>query len=154
LKKAFECSLTGDRWQIVLARSYLVQFLVDLMQNQQVCDNAVSPQIWRAVREIKNSDPTDISIQRLALLLNLSVPRFKSRFKHETGIPPGEYILKNKIIRAQKLLGEGRLSVTDVAFRLGFSASSHFSRAFRDITGQSPTEYIRKNAARNYKEML
>jgi AraC family transcriptional regulator len=63
------------------------------------------------------------------------------RFKHTLGLSPHRYVLRERIDEAQRLLAAGRMSISEVAFSLGFSDQSHFSQAFRKATGTTPKRY-------------
>ncbi len=79
-----------------------------------------------------------ITLVELAALLDVSVSRFKSRFKKELGIPPAEYIQRRRIEEAQRRLKETKFSITQIAFDLGFSSSQYFATVFKRYTGFAP----------------
>ena len=56
-----------------------------------------------------------------------------------------EYIRKQRIAYAQKMLIQTNMPVTDIAFATGFSDYNHFSRVFKAMTCQSAREYRKKN---------
>lgn len=80
-----------------------------------------------------------ITIPTLATQAGLSVSRFKSRFKEETGVPPVEYILRAKVEEAKRRLARGDTTVTETAFALGFPTSQYFATVFKRFTGQRPS---------------
>lgn len=72
--------------------------------------------------------------------LGMSHQTFRRRFQEVTGMPPFRYQREIRFNRAKALLSAGR-SVTEVSELLGFSSPFHFSSAFRDHSGQAPTEW-------------
>lgn len=120
--------------------------------------------IWQVIRSSKLSGhdtPEDIQIVKdyitthvyemptvgeLALLVHLSVPRFKQKFKQETGVPPAEYIIRHKVDLAEQWLTGSNRRITDIALDLGFSSSQHFSVVFQKYCGQAPQNYRRSHA--------
>lgn len=82
-----------------------------------------------------------LHIPDLAQLMNQSVTRFQRRFVTEIGFTPKEYILRQKIATARSMLDNEHMSVTQVAFDLGFSSSQHFAATFRRYTGITPRAY-------------
>jgi len=80
-----------------------------------------------------------LSVPVLAQQAGISVARFKARFKEETGIPPGEYVLRRKVETAQKRLRNTDESVTRIAFDLGFSSSQYFATVYKRYTGHTPS---------------
>lgn len=55
-----------------------------------------------------------------------------------------QYIRKQRIVHAQRLLAETDMPITDVAFATGFSDYNHFSRIFKLLVGVSAREYRKK----------
>ena len=84
--------------------------------------------------------PEELQVEILARIAGLSTSRFKTRFKEETGIPPAEYALRARIEEATRRLAHPRMSVTRVAFDLGFSSSQYFSSVFKRFTNSIPSK--------------
>lgn len=92
----------------------------------------------------------DIEVAELAALVRLSPHYFSQMFRQATGVPPYRYILQERIREAQRLLTAGGMSLAELAAHLGFSDQSHFSRAFRKVTGMTPGAYPLKPLATRY----
>ncbi|MBN1673102.1 MAG: helix-turn-helix transcriptional regulator [Kiritimatiellae bacterium] len=75
--------------------------------------------------------------------LGIGYERFRKLFKLHVGYAPKEYRLRQRINAAQRLLGEGNLSVKEVAARLGYPEVAGFSKQFRQYTGVSPSGFRR-----------
>lgn len=106
-----------------------------------------SPVISRLVERIKSSPERNYSLLELADEAELSLSRFKSKFKAQIGIGPHEFILRCKMEAAKQLLRERRMSVTDAAMELGFSSSQYFATVFRRFTQQTPVEFCNQRSA-------
>lgn len=87
---------------------------------------------------IEDNMSRSIAIEELAGLLNVSKFHFLNEFKKFNGITPYQHILNKRIEAAKKMLKSKDKSVTAIAYDLGFSDSSHFSRTFKKATGVSP----------------
>ncbi|ODR95018.1 hypothetical protein AUC70_04515 [Methyloceanibacter stevinii] len=81
-----------------------------------------------------------VSIERVALTLDTSV-RSLQRDLNRDGTSFRDLTGAVRLRRARNLLAETTLSVTEIAADLGYSSPAHFARAFRKITGLSPTEF-------------
>jgi AraC family transcriptional regulator len=89
----------------------------------------------------------NITLAELARNAKLSVFYFATQFRISTGSSPHRYILHRRVLRARELLRNTSLSVLDVSLDLGFQHQNNFARAFRRITGMTPTFFRRSNRA-------
>ena len=87
----------------------------------------------------------DHSIEALAAEAGLTPSHFCRVFKRATGLSPHQYVIKARLERAQQMLGGSDLSIAQVADSLGFASQSHFTRAFRTFTGQTPSAWRQTN---------
>lgn len=62
-------------------------------------------------------------------------------FSATQGITIERYIILQRIERAKELLTYGEMTVSEIAWNLGFSSTAHLSAQFRSVTGISPTRY-------------
>ena len=87
-----------------------------------------------------------LTIPQLARSLRISEASFRARFRREMGLPPAEYMLRQKIELAKLRLSSRPACVTDVAHGLGFSSSQYFATVFRRFTNLTPSEFIQGRA--------
>jgi AraC-like DNA-binding protein len=136
------CPRVADPLQRVVLQNRLVEFLLRVIAcAQQEPRAGVSPEISGLLRYIEANIHQTLPLPALAARLELSLPRFKARFKQEVGIPPAEYVLRCKLNAARKRLAEPGASVTDVALELNFSSSQYFATVFRRYTGTTPRSF-------------
>ena len=83
----------------------------------------------------------DISVTNIAKELKLSREHFSRLFRKETGLTPAEYILREKMLYAARLLKEGMLSCKEIADRLGYVNATNFTRAFKQSFYLTPKEF-------------
>ena len=87
------------------------------------------------------AQPLDVrSLARVALV---SEAHFIREFRATFGETPHRYLQRRRVERAMFLLVQTRRSVTDVCLDVGFTSLGTFSRTFRTIVGQTPSEYRR-----------
>lgn len=124
-------------------RNKLVDFLLQVIYygRKKAAPEALHP-LKAVLDRIHGRLEEKLSVTDLAALAGLSVSRFKAKFKRIMGMPPGEYMLRRKVERAQELLGQGGSSVTSVAFDLDFSSSQYFATVFKRYTGKNPGSFL------------
>ncbi|GAB3893717.1 AraC family transcriptional regulator [Spirosoma agri] len=87
--------------------------------------------------------PDDLSLDTIADLAGMTPPAFCRYFKARANKTFSEFVSEVRIGHACKLLIGGKLSVTQISFESGFRTLSNFNRQFKDITGQTPSAYVR-----------
>jgi AraC-like DNA-binding protein len=80
-----------------------------------------------------------IRVSAMAAALGLSRSHFSRNFQKLAGRSPQQHVLRHRLEQARALLADRSLRVVDVAQRCGFSSAAHFSRAFRQAYGVSPS---------------
>lgn len=93
-----------------------------------------------------------LTVELLAEELGLSPSYLSVLFKKETGVALSEHIRRKRIDTAKDLLQYTEFSCLDIAEYLCFSSDSHFSRVFRACTGQTPTEFRRRNFRMHWED--
>lgn len=83
----------------------------------------------------------DISLAMLANVAHLNRSYFSTLFKRLNGVTPWEYITARRIEKAQHMLVNSTKSILEIAYSCGYNNNSNFNRAFRQITGMSPSTF-------------
>lgn len=87
---------------------------------------------------------SDLSVEDLGSEMCLSRVQLYRKVKALTGKSPVEIIRETRLIRASQLLSDSSLTISEIAYRVGFSSPSYFTKCYRDLFGKSPTEVQRK----------
>lgn len=96
-----------------------------------------------SIKYIEENITNRISVEDVALYVNMGYEKFRKLFTKQYRISPGNYILNRRINAAQKLLSSGNLSVKEISLELGYPDSYTFSKQFKKITGHTPSEFKR-----------
>ncbi|MDN3074865.1 AraC family transcriptional regulator [Enterococcus faecalis] len=91
----------------------------------------------------------EVSFDELAKKTGISVYHFKRTFSFIAGMSLAEYIKKRRLAEANLALLAGE-KVTDVAFKYGYQSIEGFSRAFRDWSGQAPSEVMKTQIQKTF----
>lgn len=89
-------------------------------------------------------DDSSLRIGNLAEASNVSEAYFRRIFGRVYHQSPIDYIRAIRIEKAKSLLSGEYSTIEDVAYAVGFSSLAHFSKTFRQIMGQSPSDYARE----------
>ncbi len=90
-----------------------------------------------------------LSLQQLADFGGVSVSKLKIVFKDQIGGSVYQFYLKLRMKYALQLLSEGRMNVSEVAYHIGYSSVSKFSRKFQEHHGFLPSKMAQKLAEAN-----
>lgn len=97
----------------------------------------------------ENIENSDLTIDQLATHLGLGRTTMYNKLKGLTGKSPVELIKEYRINKSQLLLRTGQFSVSEVAYKVGFSDPGYFSRCFREQFNMSPAEYLKNHNLKN-----
>lgn len=86
-----------------------------------------------------------ITAESIAKSLYISRPYLSAKFKEESGLTLTDYVLKEKIDEAKRLLRHTDKTLVAISNYLGFSSQSHFARTFKKRTNLTPKEYRDKH---------
>ncbi|MHC4993990.1 MAG: helix-turn-helix domain-containing protein [Planctomycetota bacterium] len=97
-----------------------------------------------AAKHIRDHYADKLDIQRLAQMSHLSVRQFERRFSRVFQVSPRKYHMQTRIVEASRLLRDTRLSISQIAQRVGFYDHSAFARQFQSHMGESATNYRKR----------
>jgi AraC-like DNA-binding protein len=133
----------------------LIRMLAIFAQHLEACGNALalekkdgeSETIRRAKAFIVENTEESLPIAEVAHVVNMSAHYFSEKFKQSTGLTFTEYVGRVRIEKARNLLQNPNMSVSEIAYAVGFQSLSQFNRLFRKYVGQAPTAYRRGMAS-------
>ena len=163
LLKEFVGELAGERpGKEIVMRALVEQVLVHILRNYSTPRlsedlelsrvGLIDRRIRRSVELMHTQLDQDLSLKALAAASYLSPFHFARLFKKLTGATPHNYLAGVRATRAQLLLAETDLSVTEIGARVGYLSGSHFSKAFRLATGATPREFRRSVIRTNHED--
>lgn len=123
-------------------RIQFVELLWELsheIQNQR--KNEVDGIISKLLEYLNSNYSKDISLNNAAKQVNLSYHYLSKIFKDEIGKSFTDYLTELRIGKSIKLLGNQSLSIKEICLKIGYNDPNYYAKAFKKITGMSPTEY-------------
>jgi AraC family transcriptional regulator len=104
----------------------------------------MAPSVLRRCKDLMEANiESDIRLGDLARTAGVSSSHFIRSFRESIGLTPYQFLLHQRVKRAQFLMRDPRVSLTEVALASGFADQHHLARVFRRITGTTPSSYRR-----------
>ncbi|WP_235716000.1 AraC family transcriptional regulator [Acetivibrio cellulolyticus] len=100
--------------------------------------------VKRATEYIEVNFKQKITLEKLALIANLSPTYFHKVFTDTLGITPTEYVTKVRIDKAKELLVKTNLPVYEIAFECGYENIPYFSYTFKNRINLAPSEFRKR----------
>src|SRR4029077_14910524 len=97
--------------------------------------------IWKARKYIDEHSGEELSLTKVAKMVNMNANYLSENFKQVTGINFVEYLGGTRFATACDLLRNGNMRISKIAFEAGFQSLSQFNRVFKRFSGKSPTQY-------------
>lgn len=102
-------------------------------------NDVLMERIMKCINE--NISDAEFNVERLSESVGISRAQLHRKMKEMTGISTGDFIRNLRLEQAARLIREGKINVTQVAYTVGFNNQTHFSTVFKRHFGVSPTEY-------------
>lgn len=111
---------------------------------QKVTSNSLDEEFLQKAFSLveENIDNVNFDTETFAKEMFLSRMQLHRKLEAITGQTPGDFIRSFRLRKAAQMLKENRLSVTQIAFAVGYNSPSQFSRAFSKQFNCTPTEYL------------
>jgi DNA-binding response OmpR family regulator len=91
-----------------------------------------------ADRQLKNAD---FNVEQFAREMAMSRSYFHRKLKALTGFAASEFLREHRLQQAVNLIVENQLTISEIAYEVGFSSPNYFGRCFRKKFGMSPSDY-------------
>lgn len=160
-------SMPNGDWQIMydhIDEERMVELMQQISDNEMTTDEAgrivkqviygkgydyeneekIDPRIRKVVDMIKAEPAASYSMEELAEEVNLSPTRFIHLFKEQMGVPIRRFRQWIRMKTVITYVADGK-SLTDAALDAGFTDSAHFSRAFRNMFGITPSSVFNRS---------
>lgn len=98
--------------------------------------------------EPRISDP-ELKIDDITRAMALSRSVFYGKVKSLFGMSPIDFVRHMRILRAERLIAESRMSFSEIAYSVGFTDPKYFGRTFKAKTGMTPSDYRKKHSQRS-----
>lgn len=144
IQQAFSLYAGGSVFSALMLHSLIFSDLAVFFASSQPPQAVCSPMTAQAASLVQKLLSSKLTVNRLAEAMAVSPATLAKRFRAETGLPLGAYIDRMVFQRARQLLILSGTSIGEIADQLGFCDQFYFSRFFRRIQGETPTQFRRR----------
>ena len=143
----------SERFAITIERTTTIPSLKKLMFSManEYCDlvrtfstGHNSPIVKKAVDYILLNLGYPITLTTIAKQINVNPSYLSRKFKEDTGMNISEFINQKRVEEAKLYLQRGNISITDIAFMVGFNDLNYFCKVFKKLTSVTPSQYAKK----------
>lgn len=131
------------RAQMILIYTLLLQYYDEISGGATETVKKRNAAIEKVMVYINRNISDNITLEDLADIANMNKTYFSTTFKRTTGYTVWDYILKMRIELAISYLvtEKSKYNITEIAAMCGFNNAANFNKAFKKITGKTPSEY-------------
>ena len=129
-------AMNGD-----LTREIVDAYLGATLAPIEVVGGLPPRRLQKVFSHIRENINRDLSVNELAQVVGMSQYYFSKLFKMSTGTTPHQYVMRQRVERAQEYLRETHTPLGEVATLVGFETQSHFTSVFRRLVGATPKHY-------------
>lgn len=101
-------------------------------------------QVKRACERLDSDLGGTLSLQQVAAEFDLSVSHFSRAFRISTGLPPHQWLLRQRVKAAKQLMTVRGVPLAEIAVSAGFANQSHLTKVFSALVGVSPAAWRRE----------
>jgi len=123
--------------------AHLLSALVCCQRDQRCAGTDAALNIQRSINYMRQHLDEPVRAATLATVANMSLPHYFALFKRSIGCTPIDYLIKLRMEQARRLLAETCWSVKQIAASLGYEDPLYFSRVFKSVTQDTPSDYRR-----------
>ena len=149
IKQEIEHPVDGHSAALLSATiQLLLEYLHRYYDRQFITRHKVNSEILaafeRQLKEYFNGEQKKFGLPNVAYFAdkaNLTAGYFSDLIRKETGKSPKDLISLHLIDESKRRLSADTADISEIAFALGFEYPAHFTRMFKRVTGQSPSQY-------------
>ena len=83
----------------------------------------------------------DLKMDQMADAIGISRSVLYGKIKKLMGVSPSDFLRQVRMQRAEQLIAKSRMSISEIAYAVGFADPKYFAKCFKRQTGKTPSEY-------------
>lgn len=134
-----------DRYDVKVAMLNLIAEICKSVESEKALPKKTHvPEVRNAIAFIRENYGRAVLLSDMANAANMSRTRFAEAFRTVTGVTPHDFLLIARTEKAEKLIADGDLSITEIVYEAGFDNVTSFNKAFKKKNGITPSEYKKR----------
>lgn len=132
--------------------SYLLNILYMKLENESINPSEKTSynfNVNKAIKYIEENYKKQFTLDQVCESININKSYFCTIFKEHTGKTFSHYLSHYRIDKAKELLKNTELSITEVAFTVGYNSVNYFNNNFKRLNNTTPLQY--RNEINNLK---
>ncbi len=130
--------LALDRMKLAISK--LLLSAVDSLEGRAAPSRSVGL-MEEALAIIRAEFMRPLKVSSLAARLGVSKVALTEAFKRGAGLTPADCVRRARCEKAMEMLKDGRLSISEIAFKLSFPSGQYFAEVFKRYIGMTPTQF-------------
>lgn len=130
-----------SRWQLESEREALIEAAAakaEPVQEDCINTTAFLNSFRKTIEE--HLDNPELSVDDIAANMNMSRAQLFRRIKANTGSTPNELLQSMRLEKAEAMLHDTEMTISEIAYAVGFSSPSYFSKCYKDKYGTTPSD--------------
>lgn len=130
-----------DELQKVKLEELFLYLTIHYPRQMQKVRNAAADEDLVIRQAVTSHIDSNITVEELAFLCNMSLSSFKRKFARMYGNSPSKWLLEKRMEKAAKMLREGQYKASEIYYELGYENLSSFIQSFKQVYGITPKQY-------------
>lgn len=147
ISKPFNSSLLLSRIRNLVAnRRQLKQFFGDNQAMEKESVSKLDKDFVARFKALVNEQmkDTELNVEDLGREMGMSRVQLYRKMKSLTNYAPNELLRQMRLKKAASLLASSEMTIAEVAYEVGFSSPSYFTKCYKEEFGESPTEFVKR----------
>jgi AraC family transcriptional regulator len=140
--RLYEEFQTNDPVTPLAIEGLMLELLAETCRECGRSDDSRAPRWLSQVRDLlKEQCTASLSLVQIASSVNVHPTHLCRAFRQHYKCTPGDFVRQLRIERARHYLAESDTPLAEIALRVGYSDQSHFTTAFKRLTGLTPSQF-------------
>jgi AraC-like DNA-binding protein len=87
---------------------------------------------------------TNLNVENMGREMGMSRVQLYRKLKSLTNYSPNELLRQMRLKKSSFLLAASEMTVSEIAYEVGFTSPSYFTKCYKELFGESPTDFLKR----------